>query len=1175
MCVKMVKFELVLLLVVILGISDIQSKTVVSKSSENDNSGTDDENWWKKSIFYQIYPRSFKDSDGNGIGDLKGIIEKLEHLKDAGVGAVWLSPIFESPMVDMGYDIKDYYNVDPVFGSNQDLLDLLDKAHELGLKLILDLVPNHTSDKHEWFEKSVAKDPYYKDFYIWDAGIANPEDPDELHPPNNWLSVFSGSAWTWHDGRGEFYLHQFFKEQPDLNFRNEDVKNAMFDVLKHYVSLGFDGFRIDAINYLFEDEDLTDELPLDPPVTSDQMAHEYLNHEYTKDLEENYGIVAEWRKWIDEYNALHPEETPKVLLTEAYSDFDLNLKWYGDEETPIAHIPFNFDLITDVDATTDVVQIKTIIDKRINAIPSFGVPNWVLGNHDNSRVGSRYTKEQIDGLNMLVLTLPGIAVTYYGEEIGMVDYDGLFLNNERDPERTPFQWDGTLNSGFSTFTPTWLPVHPDYASNNLALQKSAPISYYKTFQMLSQLRQMDEFVHGNFVSYAENDVLLYKRFIVSHEGYAVAINFGSKKQTVPFSKLNPPLAPSAIVVAASQGSTRQHGLVIDPLNLELEPYEAIVFSYKSSPSTDPPSEKPDPDWWKKTVFYQIYPRSFKDSDADGIGDLQGIIENLDHFVDAGIGAVWLSPVFSSPMKDFGYDISDFYDVDPMFGTKNDLINLLTEARKLGIKVLLDFVPNHTSDQHVWFTKSVNREGIFTDYYVWHDGIPVAGQDQPNPPNNWLSVFSGSAWTWNSRRKQYYLHQFTPEQPDLNFRNPLVREEMFNIVKYWVEVGFDGFRVDAINHMFEDEDLSKDEPILDPAETTNPNEYEYLEHKYTRDLDETYHVVREWREWIDAYSQAHPELPTKILLTEVYANFDLTMRWYGSKEEPISHVPFNFDFIMDVESDTTVQQIKTIVDYKIANVPEFGLPNWVMGNHDRNRVASRFSPDQVDAFNILAMTLPGIAVTYYGEEIGMEDNQDISWDETVDPRACQTNDPVNYKKLSRDPVRTPFQWNDKRHAGFSLNLTDTWLPVHDNYLDLNLAAQKVATTSHYKVYQALTKLRQNPEFLVGSYKSLAVSTTFNYIRKSSGGKTYGIAINFAAQAVAINLTPLLENEGFSSPVGTIEISSVNSNKLKGSEYDLDSLSLGGYEAIIFEIGSFGTKLTISFALLIAVILRNFI
>lgn len=254
------------------------------------------------------------------------------------------------------------------------------------------------------------------------------------------------------------------------------------------------------------------------------------------------------------------------------------------------------------------------------------------------------------------------------------------------------------------------------------------------------------------------------------------------------------------------------------------------------------------EWWRSATFYQVYPRSFKDSDGDGVGDLAGITSKLDYLASIGIDAIWLSPMFESPMVDNGYDVSDFRKIHYEFGTMTDYEEMIAKADSLGIRIMLDFVPNHSSDKHEWFEKSVRREQPYDEYYTWADPVMVEGQRQP--PNNWVSVFGGRAWTFNEERQQYYLHQFYPEQPDLNYRNPLVIEEMEAVLEFWLSRGAAGFRLDAINHLFEDS-LLRDEPVNSWA---TPDTYDYTDHIYTKDLDETYEVVYRFNDFVAAYAR---------------------------------------------------------------------------------------------------------------------------------------------------------------------------------------------------------------------------------------------------------------------------------------------------------------------------------
>ncbi|KAH9634240.1 hypothetical protein HF086_012702 [Spodoptera exigua] len=377
------------------------------------------------------------------------------------------------------------------------------------------------------------------------------------------------------------------------------------------------------------------------------------------------------------------------------------------------------------------------------------------------------------------------------------------------------------------------------------------------------------------------------------------------------------------------------------------------------------------EWWRSAVIYQIYPRSFKDSNGDGIGDINGITSKLPYLKDTGVDAIWLSPIFLSPMFDFGYDITDYKKIAPEYGTMEDFDKLMAEAKKLGLRVILDYVINHTSNESEWFIKSAQNDPNYADYYV--------------------SVFRKSAWEYNTERGQYYLHQFAVAQPDLNFRNAKVVEEMKDVLRFWLDKGVSGIRIDAVNHLFEVDPANydghyPDEPLSGAAGAT-PEDYSYLNHIYTKDQNETYDIVYDLKVILDQYTEKQND--SKVMLTEAYADLPRIMRYYGDKNR-----------------------------------------NGSNGNHDQSRLASKFGVDRVDIMNMLALILPGITVTYQGEELGMTDGH-VSWEDTKDPQACNTEDPINYWKSSRDPARTPFHWDATANAGFS-TASSTWLPVADNY-----------------------------------------------------------------------------------------------------------------------------------------------
>ncbi|KAG7190789.1 hypothetical protein KM043_006860 [Ampulex compressa] len=503
-------------------------------------------------------------------------------------------------------------------------------------------------------------------------------------------------------------------------------------------------------------------------------------------------------------------------------------------------------------------------------------------------------------------------------------------------------------------------------------------------------------------------------------------------------------------------------------------------------------ERASNDWYKNTLVYQIYPRSFMDSNGDGIGDLNGITSRLEHIADIGAGALWLSPIYTSPQVDFGYDIANFTDIDPDYGTLADFDKLVAKARSLGLKVILDFVPNHSSHQHEWFIKSTRRIKPYDDYYVWRDAKIVNGVRRP--PNNWLSVFQGSAWEWNSVRRQYYLHQFATGQPDLNYRNPSLNQAMRDVLTFWMDRGVDGFRIDAINHMFEDSRFL-DEPRLNRPDLPS-DDYDTLDHPYTKNLNETYVVLSQWRKLMDDHAKKNNG-NYKMILTEAYTTPALTIKYYQSG----STAPFNFMFIADLKNDSSALDFKRTIDRWLNNVPSGGyVANWVVGNHDNHRAASRFGVQRADQLSMLATVLPGISVIYNGDEIGMVDRP-FTYAETVDPAGCNAG-PERYHLKSRDPERTPFQWDNTTSAGFSKN-PRTWLPVHSNYKTLNLAAQKAAYVSHYRVFKRLMSLKNKPIIAQGSVQTiLATEKVFAVVRKL-GSSTVALLVNFSVSPVRLD------------------------------------------------------------------------
>ncbi len=476
-------------------------------------------------------------------------------------------------------------------------------------------------------------------------------------------------------------------------------------------------------------------------------------------------------------------------------------------------------------------------------------------------------------------------------------------------------------------------------------------------------------------------------------------------------------------------------------------------------------------WWLTGIIYQVYPRSFQDTDGDGIGDLKGITQRLPHLIDLGVDAIWISPIFLSPMRDFGYDISGYCDISPMFGSLSDFDVMRDTAHAAGIKIILDFVPNHTSDLHPWFLDS--RSSKFSskrNWYIWRDGKPDGSE-----PNNWESEFGGSAWKFDKFTGQYYYHAYLKEQPDLNWRNPEVERAMCDVLRFWFDRGVDGFRVDAIHHLLEDEELRDNPPDPMWLEGMAPNE-RWLQIR-TVDQPEVHAYINAMRRVADSY-------PDKVMIGEAYLPIDRLMAYYGVDLSGFQ-LPFNFHLI---STPWDPQSVASLIHTYEAALPSGGWPNWVLGNHDRPRVASRIGIAQARVAAMLLLTLRGTPTIYQGEEIGMEDVQ-IPRDQVQDPFELN----VPGFGLGRDPVRTPMPWTSQRHGGF----TDghPWLPLNADAHTLNVAAQAADPNSLLSLYKALIRLRRESEVLcTGSFQLVSADAGVLAYRRELRGRQMLIALN---------------------------------------------------------------------------------
>lgn len=479
-------------------------------------------------------------------------------------------------------------------------------------------------------------------------------------------------------------------------------------------------------------------------------------------------------------------------------------------------------------------------------------------------------------------------------------------------------------------------------------------------------------------------------------------------------------------------------------------------------------------WWQRGIIYQIYPRSFLDTNADGIGDLPGVIDRLDYLAWLGVDAVWLSPFYPSPMKDFGYDVTDYTAVDPVFGTLADFDRLLSEIHRRGMKLLVDFVPNHTSDRHPWFVASRQaRDDPKRDWYIWRDPKPDG-----SAPNNWLSSFGGSAWTYDEATGQYYYHAFLAEQPDLNWRNRDVQAAMLDAMRFWLDRGVDGFRVDVIWGLVKDSQFRDNppNPDYDPASQT-PHHQQLA--RYSADRPEVHGVVSRMRAVLDEYDD-------RVMVGEIYLPVDRLMTYYGAGDAGV-HLPFNFQLI---RLPWRADAVGAAVDGYEARLPPGGWPNWVLGNHDRPRIASRVGPAQARVAAMLLLTLRGTPTLYYGDEIGMTDVP-------VPREAVRDCLERNLPGLGfgRDGARTPMQWRNEPGAGFTTGTP--WLPVGAGLGQVSVDAQRGEPTSLLSLYRRLIALRRRePALATGSYARVSsVSTVLAYTREEAG-RTLLVALNLA-------------------------------------------------------------------------------
>jgi alpha-glucosidase len=512
-------------------------------------------------------------------------------------------------------------------------------------------------------------------------------------------------------------------------------------------------------------------------------------------------------------------------------------------------------------------------------------------------------------------------------------------------------------------------------------------------------------------------------------------------------------------------------------------------------------------WAEGAIVYQIYPRSFYDSNADGVGDIPGITKNLKHLKSLGVNAIWLSPFYPSPMADFGYDVADYCDVDPIFGSLKDMDQLIKQAHKKDIRIIVDLVPNHTSDEHEWFRQSrQSPEGPYADWYIWRGAKSTDASGNPVPPNNWVNVFNGkSAWEWEPSRQQFYLHSFHVAQPDLNWSNPKVREAIKHAMRFWLDKGVDGFRVDAVPFMAKDPQF-RDDP-KNPHYEAGHNPYNSVLHKNSMAWPAVHAYLAEMASVLKEPKYRTSE---RFMVTEGYPQTDDTVTEYLSYYEgmdPEVAAPFNFEGLSlpwkaEAWSDFLGRFHTALDDFSPLCVPSYAF-----GNHDQSRIVSRLGEAQARSAAVLLLTLPGMSFVYNGDEIGMHD---------VPIPAAFVQDPGAEGGDGRDPERTPLQWTSDQNAGFTKAHT-SWLPIAANYKTVNIKTQSRDKTSFLNLYRTLGKLRNSSDAL--RYGRIEVIETGNkdvlVLSRGHGTDALIVCVNFSSNEQVVDLQLKLRKRLISS------------------------------------------------------------
>ena len=540
----------------------------------------------------------------------------------------------------------------------------------------------------------------------------------------------------------------------------------------------------------------------------------------------------------------------------------------------------------------------------------------------------------------------------------------------------------------------------------------------------------------------------------------------------------------------------------------------------SASDDDSPPRASGHAWWQSAVIYEIYPRSFQDSDGDGIGDLEGIIRRVDYLTWLGVNAVWITPIYPSPMADFGYDVADYTDIHPLFGNLAVFDRLVAELHARGIRLILDFVPNHTSDRHPWFQESKrSRDAAKRDWYIWRDPAPDGG-----PPNNWVSIAGGDAWTLDETNGQYFCHFFLKEQPDLNWRNPDVRQHMYDAMRFWLERGVDGFRLDVCWLLIKDERF-RDDP-RNPDYRDGQPDFRKVLPIFSADRPEIHEIMTEMREVAEEFGQ------DRLLIGEIYLPPEKLAAYYGENGRGL-HLPFNFNLMWQTWKPSAL--LAYIEKYESTlpasgPPPGPGWPSWVLGNHDQKRIASRVGQAQARVAMLILLTLRGTPTLYYGDELGLENVP-------VPPGQGQDPFGLAHPEQGRDPVRSPMPWQARAGAGFTEG--EPWLPIGDENAWRNVEVLRGDPASMLNLTHDLLALRRaEPALSLGTWRPVAIEGEALAYAREAEGALFIIVANLDASAKTVRVN---EADG-----GTIVLSTVDGKAERSAG---SSITLRSDEALI--------------------------